>query len=137
MVDDHQVQLWELLSVDGQLLLGGYYGVYRFDGEAVSRVSVGTPVTELEVSRHRPGLLFVGRANGLGVLRSEGGRWIDLGLVQGLDEQVATLAEAQDGTLWASSRSKGLLRLSDSTRVVAGSSRIRSTRMSSPLGTER
>jgi signal transduction histidine kinase/DNA-binding response OmpR family regulator len=115
-------QCWAFLSyadpdgkVGPQLLLAASDGVYGIDGSAARAIvesrntSFGAFV--LVRSRQDPHRLWVGLRDGLASLRWTNGRWVNEGRVSGISEQVRSLFQAADGTLWAGTQSSGLLRL--------------------------
>ena len=60
-------------------------------------------------SRVDPTRLWVGFFNGLGSLRWVNERWVDEGLIAGVTDEVRTLAEEDDGTLWVGTTATGVL----------------------------
>jgi signal transduction histidine kinase/CheY-like chemotaxis protein len=67
--------------------------------------------------------LWVGLFDGLSSFRWAGGKWIDEGRVEDSHEQIRTLHENADGSLWAGSTSYGLLRVKLASRPVTGAPR--------------
>ncbi len=119
---------WEFVDPDGkvppQLLLTASDGLYQIDGtvarpivESLNR-SFGTfVVITSKVDPHR---IWVGLAGGLASLRWTDGRWVNEGRVPGVTDQVLSLFQEADGTLWAGTQSSGLLLLRGAD-VAAGS----------------
>ncbi len=119
---------WEFVDPDGkvppQLLLTASDGLYQIDGtvarpivESLNR-SFGTfVVITSKVDPHR---IWVGLADGLASLRWTDGRWVNEGRVPGVTDQVRSLFQEADGTLWAGTQSSGLLLLRGAD-VAAGS----------------
>ncbi|HEY2431500.1 MAG TPA: ATP-binding protein [Vicinamibacterales bacterium] len=71
-------------------------------------------------SKIDPTRVWVGQFDGLSSLRWVGGRWIDEGRIDGIGEQLRTLVESADGTLWAGTQSQGALRVRFASPPVAG-----------------
>jgi ligand-binding sensor domain-containing protein len=63
-------------------------------------------------SRTDPSRLWVGLFDGLASFRWADGRWIDEGRVEAVVDEVRTLFENANGSLWAGTSAKGLLRCS-------------------------
>ena len=126
-------QCWELkefVDPDGkvppQLLVTASDGLFLIEGAAARAIvpspdrSFGTFV--LEQSRIDPHRMWVGLADGLASVRWSNARWINEGRVPGITEQVRSLKQASDGTLWAGTQSSGLLMVR-SADAPAGSAR--------------
>ena len=115
-------QCWafkEFVDPDGkappQLLLTASDGLYRVSGSVAEPIvesanrSFGTfVVTTSRVDPHR---IWVGLADGLASLIWTNGRWVNEGRVSGVSDQVRSLHQQADGTLWAGTQSSGLLLL--------------------------
>lgn len=96
-----------------QLLVTASDGLYRIEGatarpivESKSR-SFGTFV--VKTSRIDPHRIWVGLADGLASLVWTRGQWVNEGRVPGITEQVRSLHQEADGTLWLGTQSSGLL----------------------------
>jgi hypothetical protein len=64
----------------------------------------------VQSSRHR-NRVWVGLFDGLASFRWSGGQWVDEGRVENVRDQVRTLVENPDGSLWAGTQATGLLRI--------------------------
>jgi len=108
-------QAWDLLVIDGQLLTATNDGVYAVNGDQAIfvRESVNKDYEGFVFHRSRRDSqrVFVGLVDGLASLRFENGIWRDEGRAPGIQDQIRTLFETEDGTLWAGTRATGLLRL--------------------------
>jgi len=103
-------QSWHLVDVDGRVLVATNDGVYRVDNGHV------TPVTDLqtltiEPSTVHPGRLYLGLIDGLAVLERTGTGWRFAGRVADLADEVRTVVEDGDGTVWVGGRYHGIVRL--------------------------
>ena len=114
-------QAWWFASVPdrsgrpGSLLLAASTGLFQIQGDAI--VPVKAPpdgslrASVLLPSNRDPDRVWVGMFDGLTSFRRVNGAWIDEGRVEGLTEQVRTLHERPDGTLWAGTQATGILRV--------------------------
>jgi signal transduction histidine kinase len=95
-----------------QLLMGSTAGILRVKGGAV--IPLGTPTGSssyvIQQSRKTPNRVYTA-ASGMGSIRWDQGRWIDEGLAPGVTREIFTFTEAEDGAIWASYGSVGLVRL--------------------------
>lgn len=115
-------QCWWFLSVadpEGkrgpQLLLAASDGLYRIEGDqAVALKAPGDRTFGAAVLRQSaidPDRVWVGLFNGLASFRWSDGQWVDEGRVDGISDQIRTLYENPDGSLWAGTQATGLMRL--------------------------
>ncbi|MBI3131510.1 MAG: hypothetical protein HYZ13_09305 [Acidobacteria bacterium] len=106
-------QSWNLLSTEDSLLVANNRGVYEVHGDQVRLVRpCATNALSLCRSHGNPAQVYVGLLDGLAVLRQgRDGHWLDGGKVPGIGEQVFSLAEAADGSLWAGTLVQGVLRM--------------------------
>jgi signal transduction histidine kinase/DNA-binding response OmpR family regulator/ligand-binding sensor domain-containing protein/heme exporter protein D len=130
---DQSQQAWWFLPVDdpdrkrsSHLLLAQGDGLYEIEGAKATPVkqSIGASYQPavLCLSRQDPHRVFVGLFDGLASLRLHEGRWVDEGSVEGVGDEIRTIAEAEDGRLWLGSP-KGVLRVDFSTASATGGSR--------------
>ncbi|HWI16230.1 MAG TPA: ATP-binding protein [Vicinamibacterales bacterium] len=96
-----------------QLLLSASDGLFRIEGDKATPIvtstnrSFGAFVTlQSRIERSR---VWIGLADGLASVRWINGRWVNEGRVNGIREQVRSLQQAADGSLWAGTQSSGLL----------------------------
>ena len=96
-----------------QLLLSAADGLFRIDGEQAVPIvesqnrSFGAFVTRQ--SRIDPARVWVGLVDGLASVRWTNGQWVNEGRVPGIRDQVRSLYQAADGSVWAGTQSSGLL----------------------------
>ena len=94
------------------LVAGCTAGLYQIDGTTsrpISSVDGTVRVSVLLRSKAVPTRLWVGLFDGLASYRWENGRWIDEGRVPQVVDQLRTLYENPDGSVWAGTASTGLL----------------------------
>ncbi len=95
-----------------QLLGATGVGVMKIDGDTVSPVVTGIEsIYVLMQSKKSPNRVFAGYNGALGSIRWEGGKWIDEGRLPKVTDQITSLAEQSDGTLWAGTGASGVLRV--------------------------
>lgn len=98
-----------------QLLAATGLGVMKIEGGTVtpalpSEEGQAQIAFSLLQSRTTPKRVFAGRSASVSSLRWENGQWLDEGRVP-TNSNVFTLVEEADGTLWASDRTDGVLRV--------------------------
>ena len=112
-----------------QLLLSASDGLYRIDGDKALPIvesrnrSFGSFVT-LQ-SKVDPNRVWVGLTDGLASVRWTNGKWLNEGRVANLRDQVRSLQQAPDGSLWAGTQSAGLL-------IVRGADAVGTARPAAP-----
>jgi signal transduction histidine kinase/DNA-binding response OmpR family regulator len=96
-----EAPVWAIADVGHALLASSRDGVYAVEGGRPRRIATYASMPMgLYASRSDPGRVFVGLADGLGLLRYANGSWIDEGRVGGIDEGVTSMAEGPGGDLW-------------------------------------
>ena len=115
-------QCWWFLSVvdsastvPSEFLLACSEGLYRIDGGRAIPIKLNTAAdfgaAVLLQSTRDPARVWVGLFNGLASFRRTGGEWIYEGRIDGITDQVRSLHENADGSLWAGTAATGVLRL--------------------------
>ena len=113
-----------------QLLLSASDGLYRIDGDKAIPIvvsqnrSFGTFLTYQ--SRIDPARVWVGLTDGLASVRWTDGKWVNEGRVPDLRDQVRSLQQLPDGSLWAGTQSSGLL-------IIRGADAVGTTRPAAPV----
>jgi signal transduction histidine kinase/DNA-binding response OmpR family regulator len=102
-------------KVGPQLLLSASDGLYRIED------NIARPIVESKNrafgafvtlrSRLDPHRVWVGLTDGLASVRWTHGAWVNEGRVPGVAEQVRSLYQAADGTLWVGTAVSGMVRL--------------------------
>jgi signal transduction histidine kinase len=105
---------WSLLAAGPTLLAAASDGVYKIeqDRAIIIRPSDGHSYVLLR-SQRDTARVYIGLHDGLAALRfpHAGARAIDEGEIQGIADEVRSLAETRDGFLWLGTRSQGYLRV--------------------------
>lgn len=110
---DSPAQIWQLLDVDGDLMAATASGLFHIRGDRAVKAQGSSATTYcLAASRLWPGHLFAGlTAGGMEVYRRAAGRWRLEGRIEGIEDNVRSIAQDSRGDLWAGTETRGLLRL--------------------------
>jgi hypothetical protein len=101
---------WSLLSSNGWLLFSTSNGVYaRKSGNTQRPGNVAS--LSLHPSRLQKDLVYSSTSIGVERMFWDGRKWSSKGMLAGVNEEVIDVVEEDNGTLWLSTPSKGLLRL--------------------------
>ncbi len=96
--------VWSLLPLEDSLLVGTQRGLYEISARTSNLVSTAEVVYDLALSRRDPNLLFAaGRAGAL-VFQRSAGKWTKTAEISGGGEEFRTIAEDDNGVLWATTR---------------------------------
>ena len=107
-------ELWDLCSDGmGGVLAASIDKIYQWhpDGRTETVLGPGIQPRVIRPSRHDPARVWVGLRDGLRSLRRDGQVWRDEGFVPGLPEEVRTIVELPDGTVWIGTPTRGVFRL--------------------------
>ncbi|MBP1634107.1 MAG: luxQ 3, partial [Acidobacteria bacterium] len=121
------VQCWWLVSVDppgepgpSRLLAATGDGVYEIEGGRASPVHESVAGSFMAAALHKskkdPARVFVGLFDGLASLKLDRGKWVFEGRVDGVSDEVRTIAEDADGRLWLGTAATGVLRFTPGPR---------------------
>jgi signal transduction histidine kinase/DNA-binding response OmpR family regulator len=102
---------YALLSAGRFLLAGTNGGLFALDARQAKLISPEETVFSLHRSRRDSTVVFVGLISGLGVARYEKNRWRYAGKIDDVTEEVRSIAEQPDGTIWLGTIQRGVLRL--------------------------
>ncbi len=130
-VTNSKQQCWNFATQtdrDGaHLLVACSDGFFELKGYVALPIKATTDGTfraaTLRVSRIDPSRVWVGMFDGLTSFRRVDGRWIDEGRLPDLLDQVRSLAENPDGSIWAGTADTGFLRISPQSPIVSGEAR--------------
>lgn len=112
---------WQFLNWHDRILIANYQGVYQL--HASHRPSSIEPSIQLDkllsidsafsmaISKQHPDLLLVGARHGLFIMRYRHHQWENLGSVTGINEEVRTLQEDEQGRWWLGTNTAGTLRV--------------------------
>ncbi|MBI3131484.1 MAG: response regulator [Acidobacteria bacterium] len=107
-----QGQTWAFLDWGYRLLVANQKGVYELHGHQARLVRPsGQQSGFLLRSTLDPSRVFVGLQDGLASMRDQGGVWVDEGKIPHITENVRTLVEAPDHSLWIGTWAEGFLRV--------------------------
>lgn len=114
---------WQLMNWRDRILIANYQGVYQLratpsttashlpSAQIDKLLSVDSALSFAPSKRH-PDLLLVGARHGISVMRFRNDAWENLGNVIGLNDEVRTLLEDEQGRWWLGTNTSGALRLS-------------------------
>jgi len=106
-------QTWAFLDDRNGLLAATNRGVYELrDGRVQLVLATDQGVFALARSRRDPARVFVGLQNGIASIRHDGQRWRSEGPAADMTDEVRTIVETDDGSLWLGSFNTGVLKLS-------------------------
>jgi signal transduction histidine kinase/ligand-binding sensor domain-containing protein len=110
---------WSFLAIGKNLLAATLDGVYQITGDRATfikkSVSRSFAANVLHRSKRDSDRVYVGLADGLAALRMSKGKWIDEGRIRGIQEEIWSIVESEDGKLWLGTTSTGVLRADFST----------------------
>ncbi|TXI91450.1 MAG: hypothetical protein E6Q34_07230 [Burkholderiaceae bacterium] len=109
---DGPSEIWAFKEVDGDLMVATGRGLYKVENESATRIaSPHANSYSLGTSPRWPHHLFVGMMGGIEVFRRESGRWVSLGRIPGIEENVRRITTDSEGELWLSTEVQGVIRL--------------------------
>ena len=99
-------------------------GLFQVNGDSATAIKSPADLSfrpnALLVSKADPTRLWLGLFDGMASFRRVGGQWIDEGRVGDFTQQVRSLFENEDGSLWAGTQDAGVLRVSFEVRPAPG-----------------
>jgi signal transduction histidine kinase/ligand-binding sensor domain-containing protein len=104
-------EVWSFLPFRNGLLVATYgSGTLWFEGGRRTRVG---PFNGASLARsHRDSnRVFVGLFDGLAAIYYKNGRWMDEGRIEGVHDDIRTMAEDEDGALWLGQITRGCTRI--------------------------
>ncbi|HIG73811.1 MAG TPA: hypothetical protein EYQ24_04305 [Bacteroidetes bacterium] len=105
-------QVWSLLSVQGDLLVGTNDGVLRLAGGQLIPVQRSSESAfQLQAASWDPSTVLIGMKAGVGAIQRRSSGWADLGAVEGVASEVRSLASVNGWETWAGLMSGGVARL--------------------------
>jgi signal transduction histidine kinase len=104
-------QIWSLLSVEEDLLVGAAERIYRVRGNDVSVVAETEQATYcLYQPPDKQDLVYAGLRDGLGLIKKTAGRWQFKGRIVGLDARILKIVQEKPNLLWIGTASQGVFR---------------------------
>lgn len=102
-------EAWDLVSVDGYLLVATDNGVFQVDGNRATylRKSLDNKSWDsfvLHQSVDQPNRVYVGVLYGLSILELRNNTWQDVGRVPGFEDEISSIAQIDPNTLWLGTR---------------------------------
>ncbi len=110
-------QTWDLQLVpqneDTVLFVAEYNGLFSIDKNfVISRLPAKRTVLCLHLKNKRNDIVFAGGISGLEIYRFINNEWELLSAVEGLKEEVESIAEDKAGNIWVSTNSQKIMKLS-------------------------
>ncbi|HVE70992.1 MAG TPA: GGDEF domain-containing protein [Thermoanaerobaculia bacterium] len=109
-----QESAWRLIAVDGELLAGTSKGIYKVTPGAPLQhiVSIERELYDMHRSTADPSRIWIAHGDGVGSIRRVDGKWINEGLLPGIDHETASIVE-RDGVLWCGTVFHGVVQITD------------------------
>jgi hypothetical protein len=105
-------EVWQFLAVSGDLLAASGRGLYKIENESAVRINGSSSNTySLGTSKLWPDHVFVGLMGGIEVFKHEAGKWITLGRLPGIQENIRRITTDADGDLWLNTEVQGVIRV--------------------------
>ena len=96
-------EIWKIINYNNDLFVATNKGIYKISNENFELISPGLRETyTLYKSKKFPDRLFIGSSNGLSSILYKTRKWIDEGKIEGINHEVRSIVEADDGKLWVS-----------------------------------
>ncbi|WP_456427063.1 ATP-binding protein [Rhodocaloribacter sp.] len=102
-------QVWKLVDVGDALVVGAIGGAYVLRDGRAERIRTARHVFTLYRDPDAPDRIFAGLDDGLAVLERRGGRWRDAGRVEGITEEIRSIARTGPHTLWLGTAFRGMI----------------------------
>ncbi|MBL4656898.1 MAG: SpoIIE family protein phosphatase [Flavobacteriales bacterium] len=102
-IPDLTTECWDLLTYkDGQkelLLIAANSGIYQIDKGKLSRIAK-YDTWKMHRSKSDPSRVFLGTAAGLASINHANGKWVDEGMVDGIEDEIQNIYEDKGGNVW-------------------------------------
>jgi signal transduction histidine kinase/DNA-binding response OmpR family regulator/ligand-binding sensor domain-containing protein len=103
-------EVWAVLAREDEVWIGTTRGLFLKKGKGPFRPLTTRTTRSLLASRVQEGVVFLGLEDGVGVIRKEGGEWKIAGSLKGITHRVESMAEDEQGRLWAGHREVSVAR---------------------------
>lgn len=109
-------QHWNMLhfqtSTSDLLLMGSEQGIWEFNGHNQRKlIKEGRHAVSLYQLKSNPNRVIVGWNDGLLSLRYQQGTWIDEGLIENFEDDIRSIFEDDDGTIWLGTFRHGIAKV--------------------------
>jgi signal transduction histidine kinase/ligand-binding sensor domain-containing protein len=108
-------QSWEFLDFEGELLVASSDGLMRLVKDQLipikSNIDGAFSIVKIQASKVEKDRIYLGTNIGIWAFRKSGGNWFDEGLIFENRDQVSSIVEEEDGSLWVGTYSSGLFYL--------------------------
>lgn len=105
-------QTWDFIEFAQQLLIANSSGVYSLSEQQLKLVRPSEQASKrLYQSKIDPNRVYVGLQNGLASMRYSQGTWLDEGQVPGVQGNINSILELENGELWLGSLAHGVYQL--------------------------
>lgn len=97
-------QSWSLTKIkengeDKLLIAGTSDGVYEIKGEKSNLIS-NYYTYSIHQSTKNPDVFYLGTVSGLALIKREGAKWKDLGVIEGVQSSIRSIVEDKNGDIW-------------------------------------
>lgn len=97
-------QSWSLIKIkeegeDKLLIAGTSDGVYEIKSEKSNLIS-NYYTYSIHQSSKNPDIFYLGTVSGLAVIKREGNKWKDLGVLEGIQSSIRSIVEDKNGDIW-------------------------------------
>jgi signal transduction histidine kinase len=106
------------------LLAATSRGVFQINESKSTNVANYNAVYTLFQSKSDPTKLLIGLNKGIALVSYNNGKWIDHGLQYGIDANIRSINEDNDGNIWLSASYKGLYRINNPFSRIVDSVRV-------------
>jgi class 3 adenylate cyclase len=105
-VADIEDSVWSLNPREDSLWIGSQRGLFQFDGKKLeARSPVADVVYDVSFSKTNPNTLFAAMRSLAYVLKFDGKSWVKAGEIPASGEEFRTIADDEQGIVWATTRS--------------------------------
>lgn len=96
--------VWVIVTHGDLSLVGAQHGLYSITRDQVTQVLPSGLIYDIGFSRRDPNIVYTAGRDGIRVLRHDGPSWETVAEERGSGQDFRTVAEDQDGRLWATTR---------------------------------
>ncbi len=112
VIPDSPGEVWQFKEVAGDLMLASSRGLYTLADNRTTRIDgSGTDGYALGTSARWPEHVFMGKMGGIEVFRRDKGKWVLLGKINTIQENIRRITADASGDLWLTTEVQGLIRV--------------------------